>query len=662
MKLHTKLYLFFAGIVLLPLLVVTVAASAVLGRSGSETYEGRLQSGLAAASAIVSAQAQVLSGDFQVVLGRADSGTLLSGDETRRALVINSILAETGAVGLVIQDPSGAVVTRAGTAFSAAGAPADGTLSSSSTGTGEAGDATPLIVSTARLARPDGALWRLTLLHSFNIEALEKVFDAQGLEWGLLVDGVVKSGSLPAGDEIQDSAGEPVQIIDHTAPMGALPVTIGGQEKLASALLLPRDITEGQTSLFAAVPAATVGAASRQALLVGLALMASVALTAGVLGLLLARNITRPLRQLTSAAAAGIEGDLGRQVEVTSHDEVGNLASSFGLMQTSLRDYIAELEESRTQLLLALSYAGEILGSTSDRARMMKTTAEAARLATSASGIWVDLFASKRSPVRSGVFTGVPPHFFDDAFKRQVTMLAERVAADNTSAGEVLDFGPNYEAVAYPLVHERQALGAMVAVFGRGQSTKESRHILGSLAAQAASAVENVNFGEMQQLLATTDPMTSLFNFRYLCNYLDKEISKSRRYGRQLSIAILDLDDFKTVNDTYGHQAGDDLLRAVGEVLTGQVRASDIVARYGGEEFSVVFPETSKADAMKVVEKLRSGIEQIRLPAYPEVRITTSIGVSSFPVDGGDKTDLLVSADAALYQAKESGKNRSFSA
>src|SRR5665648_171248 len=137
MKLHTKLYLFFAGIVLLPLLVVTVAASAVLGRSGSETYEGRLQSGLAAASAIVSAQAQALSGDFQVVLGRADSGTLLAGDETRRALVINSILAETGAVGLVIQDPSGAVVTRAGTAFSAVGAPADGTSSSSSTGTGE---------------------------------------------------------------------------------------------------------------------------------------------------------------------------------------------------------------------------------------------------------------------------------------------------------------------------------------------------------------------------------------------------------------------------------------------------------------------------------------------------------------------------------------------
>src|SRR5665648_323847 len=99
---------------------------------------------------------------------------------------------------------------------------------------------------------------------------------------------------------------------------------------------------------------------------------------------------------------------------------------------------------------------------------MMKTTAEAARLATSASGIWVDLFASKRSSVRSGVFTGVPSHFFDDAFKRQVTMLAERVAADNTFAGEVLDFGPNYEAVAYPLVHERQALGAMVAVFGRG--------------------------------------------------------------------------------------------------------------------------------------------------------------------------------------------------
>ena len=107
MKLHTKLYLFFAGMVLLPLLVVTVAVSILLDRSGTETYEGRLQSGLAAASAIISAQAQVQSGDYQVALQRADTATLLGGNDQQRQAAINSIMAATGVTGAILRDPAG---------------------------------------------------------------------------------------------------------------------------------------------------------------------------------------------------------------------------------------------------------------------------------------------------------------------------------------------------------------------------------------------------------------------------------------------------------------------------------------------------------------------------------------------------------------------------
>lgn len=647
MKLHTKLYLFFAGIVLLPLLVMTVAASVVLGRSAADTYEGRLQSGLAAAVAIVSAQAQMLEGDLQVGLQRVDTVALSSGVEARRTPVMNALMAETGAVGIVLRDPSGVVIAQAGEGV-------------------KAGDATiaqaPMIAASASLSQLDGAIWRVTLLKPYDVESLARVFSSQGLEWGVLDDTSMLAGSLPENSEVREAGGAPIKTVDSSAPTDAVQAEVGGEEYLASVLMLPRDITGSLTLLFAAVPSATVGAASMQALEVGLGLMLGMAIMAGLLGFLLARNITLPLRELTSATAAGIQGDLGRAVEVKSKDEIGSLANSFGLMQASLRDYIGDLEESRTQLLLALSYAGEILGSTSDRARMMKTTAEAARLATGASGIWVELFASNRPPVRSAVSSGVPSWFFNDKMKRQAGMLAEQVAAGSITGGEVLEFVHGNEAIAYPLVHERQALGAMVAVFGFGQFSEESRKMLGSLAAQAASAVENVNFVELQELLATTDPMTSLFNFRYLCTCMDKEISKSRRYGHKLSAAILDLDDFKAINDTFGHQAGDELLRAVGEVLTSGVRDSDMVARYGGEEFSVVFPETDKADALMVVEKLRRGIAEISLADYPEMRITTSIGIAGFPEDGADKTDLLVSADKALYRAKAAGKNRSVTA
>ncbi|MBI5869613.1 MAG: diguanylate cyclase [Actinobacteria bacterium] len=647
MKLHTKLYLFFAGIVLLPLLVMTVAASVVLDRSAEDTYEGRLQSGLAAAAAIVSAQAQVLEGDLQVALQNADTGAFSSGAAVRRAAVMSTLLADTGAAGITVRDPSGEVVAEAGETIK----PGDSAV-----------DLTPMIAATASLSQPDGAIWRVTLLKPYDTESLSRVFSSQGLEWGVLEDTSLLAGSLPQGSDVREEGGASIRTADSSAPTDAIQAQVGEEEYLASAIMLPRDITSSLSILVAAVPLAAVGAASMQALEVGLFLMLGVAVMAGFLGFLLARNITLPLRELTSAAAAGIEGDLGRTVEVKSNDEIGSLASSFGHMQASLRDHIGDLEESRTQLLLALSYAGEILGSTSDRARMMKTTAEAARLATGASGVWVELFASNRPPVRSAVSTGVPSWFFDDKMKKQAAGMSEQVAAGSITAGEILDFGPGSEAVAYPMVHERQALGAMVAVFGTDESSEESRKMLGSLAAQAASAVENVNFVELQELLATTDPMTSLFNFRYLCNCMDKEISKSRRYNHKLSVAILDLDDFKAINDTFGHQAGDELLRAVGDVLSSGVRDADMVARYGGEEFSVVFPETDKADALNVVEKLRRDIADISLVEYPEVRVTASIGIAGFPEDGEDKTDLLVSADKALYRAKAAGKNRSVAA
>lgn len=661
MKLHTKLYLFFAGIVLLPLLVMTVAASIVLGRSASETYEGRLQSGLVAASALITSQAQAFSVDSQAALRGADSAALISGGGAGRDGILNSLMAQAKADGAALQDPAGRVVAATGTGASDSARAAGGSRPGSQPATSQTGTTTQ-ISSTINLSRQDGSIWKLTMFQPYDSEAISRVFSAQGLEWALLENSAAVAGSLAPGTEVRGDDGTLLQSLNLTEPSAAIQVTAGDQAALASGLMLPREITSRQTTLFADVPLDVVGAASRQALEVGLGLMLGVALMAGTLGFLMARNITRPLRDLTSAAAAGIEGDLGRKVEVRSKDEIGSLASSFGLMQDSIRDYISELEESRTQLLLALSYAGEILGSTSDRARMMKTTAEAARLATGAGGIWVELFPSRHSPEMSTVSTGVPSYYFDGKLKQWASGMAEQVASGSITAGDVLEAGPGREVVSYPLMFDGEALGAMVAFFDRGQPVEENRKILGSLAAQAAAAVENVNYGELQQLLATTDPMTDLFNFRYLCNCLDKEISKSRRYGRQISVAILDLDDFKAVNDNFGHQAGDQLLRAVGSVLANNVREADLVARYGGEEFSVVFPETAKADAMNVVEKLREKIAAVTLEDYPGVRVTASIGVASLPEDGLDKTELLMRADDAMYRAKGAGKNRSVAA
>jgi len=644
MKLHTKLYLFFAGIVILPLLVVTVAASVVLGRSAKDAYDGRLQSSLAAATALISAEAQGLTGDSQAALQRADVRALLAGEETSRITALSSVAAEARATGAVLRDPAGAAVASVGS-----GGP-DYAIQA------------PQIATTIRLSRPDGSIWSAMLLRSFDAEALQKVFTAQGLEWGLVENGIVTAGSLPAAAEVRDENNAQAQAFSLEGTADALTVTVAGREMFASGIMLPQDNTNIGAALFTAVPASIVGASSRQALEAGLGLMLGVALMAGLLGLLMTRNITRPLRELTHAAAAGMEGDLDQKVEVRSNDEVGSLANSFGMMQKNIRDYISELEESRTQLLLALSYAGEILGSTSNRARLMKTAAEAARLATGADGIWVELFPNGLPPERRAVSTGAPSFFFDSKLKEQAVKLADRVASGSIAAGEVIEISQSQRVVAFPMMADNEALGAMVAFFDQGRPSEETRSVLATLTDQAAIAVENVNYGELQQLLATTDPMTGLFNFRFLCSNLDQEISKSRRYDRQLSVSIIDLDDFKAVNDTYGHQAGDKLLRTVAEVLASNVRDADMVARYGGEEFSIVFPETLKTDAMKVLEKLRKEIAAIFLEDYPDVRVTASIGLASYPDDGADKTELLLRADKALYQAKRSGKNRCIAA
>lgn len=636
MKLHTKLYLFFAGTVLLPLLVVTVAASIVLDRSGTETYQGRIQSGLAASSAIVTEQAHALDASLQGSLQEADTGSLIAGDKTRRQETMAYIMRTTGAQGLVLKDPSGKVITRSGVAQ---------------------GSHPPQIAATVRLAGPGGE-WQITAMRPFDAEALNKVFSSQGIDWALLESGMVTIGSLVEGADIQGIPADGIPAPnDDTAVAETFTATIGEERMMAAALPVADTIADPAVILLAGVPSDTVGAASTQALEAGLLMMLGVAFLAVTLGLFLARNITGPLRKLTSATAAGIEGDLGTDIDVRSKDEIGSLATSFSLMQTSIRSYISELEESRTQMLLALSYAGDILGSTTDRERLIKTTAEAARLATGASGIWVQLFGTDQ-PGEKAISAATPRGYFSNGSGEEAERLAKDVASGKAAAGEIRSSN-SLETVAYPLMHDRKALGAIVAVFDHDHPAEDSRKkILSSLAMQAASAVENVNFGELQRRLAITDPLTGLYNFRYLSNNLDREMSKSQRYGRDMSAAILDLDDFKKVNDTYGHQAGDELLKAVARVLMANVRQADMVTRYGGEEFSVIFPETSKEFALKVSEKLRRGVAGIRLHDYPEVRMTTSIGVASYPEDSEEQTDLLMKADQALYRAKESGKNR----
>ncbi|UCG80993.1 MAG: GGDEF domain-containing protein [Desulfobacterales bacterium] len=160
--------------------------------------------------------------------------------------------------------------------------------------------------------------------------------------------------------------------------------------------------------------------------------------------------------------------------------------------------------------------------------------------------------------------------------------------------------------------------------------------------------------------LATTDPLTSIYNRRYMNEFLAKEAERSRRTNRGFALSITDVDDFKKINDTYGHLSGDIVLKEIVRGMISGTREYDTLGRYGGEEFLIILPEVDKQKAVLVCNRLRRDIEEheIEVAEGEKIRVTVSFGVSNFQEDGVLPDDLLVKADERLYRAKREGKNR----
>lgn len=161
------------------------------------------------------------------------------------------------------------------------------------------------------------------------------------------------------------------------------------------------------------------------------------------------------------------------------------------------------------------------------------------------------------------------------------------------------------------------------------------------------------------QSLAATDGLTGLINRRQFNQQLDAEIARAKRYRKPLSLALFDIDDFKKINDFYGHTTGDRILKELGLLITQNIRESDIAARYGGEEFALILPETGQIDAYELLERLRAMIERTVycLPDNP-MTATISVGVAQLDLDEAKGYEIIEKADAALYEAKKLGKNQ----
>jgi diguanylate cyclase (GGDEF)-like protein len=192
------------------------------------------------------------------------------------------------------------------------------------------------------------------------------------------------------------------------------------------------------------------------------------------------------------------------------------------------------------------------------------------------------------------------------------------------------------------------------------QAFDRCRHLAAAVAEHLALSIANLSLRESLRLQAIRDPLTGLYNRRYMEEFLERELLSARRKRRPLAVMMLDLDHFKRYNDNFGHAAGDKALSAVGAALLCSVRAEDIACRYGGEEFALILPECSVLQATVRAEQIRNRLKDQRPESggHSADTLTVSIGVAAFD-ETTDRFDLLLKfADDALYQAKREGRDR----
>ena len=173
----------------------------------------------------------------------------------------------------------------------------------------------------------------------------------------------------------------------------------------------------------------------------------------------------------------------------------------------------------------------------------------------------------------------------------------------------------------------------------------------------AAIAIQNARTYEEMERQAISDGLTGIHNYRHFHETLKAEVSRAERYGETFCLLMMDLDHFKAVNDTIGHQKGDDVLRAVSDVLRSCSRESDYLARYGGEEFAIILPRTGLEEARTLAERIRASVAAID-SGHADLHVTMSIGVAAFPESAADSDGVLGAADAALLRAKAHGRDR----
>ena len=461
--------------------------------------------------------------------------------------------------------------------------------------------------------------------------------------------------ALVVGDETVAATAAVPDYLDPAARDGSVEVRV---------ITLPRGV-----SGVAWYSPAKHSALSQRVLYYLLGLLGVAFVVVAVLSHWLSRLLTNPLKEVSRGAEAIAQGRFEYRIPIRSKDEVGQLAASFNDMAARLDTTVAELSSSRDLLQRTVQRVGETLRSTHDMRSILESI-----LNTAADAVGADVGVIWGFSARRGeVYPIVVRDARADGLGRVsvgsgiVGLVAERgVTVVRDGSGESPQPAASEPrlpvSIALPL-YSQQRIHSVLTVYRRDAQTPFEQGDIDTvkfLADQGRVALENVQLHEEAQRLSITDGLTGVWNRRFLQMQFRSMHATAMRFNRPFSLLMLDLDHFKSVNDSFGHQRGDAVLIEFAQRVSDAVREVDVVARYGGEEFVCLLSETDLSGAVVTAEKI---LEEVRSESFGgagerPIDLTVSVGVASFPQHGDSFRTLVAAADRGLYRAKQEGRDR----
>ena len=638
MSFRGRLRLFFAVIVIVPMIALGVVLFALTER----TETGKADAGIATA-------ARVAAGAYREEAARARTELRRVGrdGELRRAVARGRVgdararmreLLGGELVALELWGPDGGRLAMAGSPNAVASA-----------GTEIAGDGGDASVLTASVTDAGALVARIGTLTGLDVAVL------RGGRW--------LASSLP---------GRPRPAV----PLGERPRTLAvGGDEYRGRIARVQTPAGPPVELGVLTPTASYSRhITDSRLLIALFLAVFVLLALGSAAFV-SRALTGQIATFLAAARRLSRGDFRQSVPTEGNDEFAALGREFNDMSLQLEAKIEEVERKRQELAETIRRVGDALATGLDRDGVVALAVRQAVDGCAAE-------AGRALPLHHGAFSSYAVGSVDGELERVIESAERDVFAIRADVGEELlgalegderaertrravsahDGGAHALTIGLrSLVDGPEYLGAISIARHGAPFTREAEELLEYLAGQAVVSIENASLHETVERQAVTDELTGLANMRAFLSIVDREIERSRRFDTPLGLVMLDIDDFKGVNDTFGHPQGDEVLAHVAGVLRDLSRELDTPARYGGEEMAVVLPQTDGMGAAQLAERMRDALETLEVPRVDgggAIRVTASFGVASLPEVAYDRGALIAAADAALYRAKRAGKNR----